>query len=242
VIPNSGFNAGQLLTTVNVIRYQRKKISIFYKQQKNNTSMRKFIVIALLLLVAAMCITAQEVQTADEAYAPEGEFFENADTFAFENTENNEINDNADNSENYENTEGQADEQQVLATDEKAEVLFTPTQQAASGNDEAVALMYASNDVYCFDSSNCVSKAQRQQKKCTSGVNKLALLLMTIFVGALGVNYFVTGYIGMGVGKLIVSICTWGAGATIWNLVDIIFIATSDIWNARDGCWMIDWS
>ena len=50
---------------------------------------------------------------------------------------------------------------------------------------------------------------------------KLVALLLAIFAGSLGVHRFYTGHIGTGV----VQIFTFG-GCGIWQLIDIIMIAT----------------
>ncbi|WP_296648102.1 NINE protein [Rhodoluna sp.] len=49
-------------------------------------------------------------------------------------------------------------------------------------------------------------------------------LLLSIFLGTLGVDRFYTGHIGLGVGKLL----TFG-GFGIWALIDIILYATRSV-------------
>lgn len=54
----------------------------------------------------------------------------------------------------------------------------------------------------------------------------LVTLLLAIFVGWLGVDRFYLGHIGLGVAKIIVCVVTCGFGGAIWQVVDIILIAT----------------
>lgn len=53
-----------------------------------------------------------------------------------------------------------------------------------------------------------------------SAKSYLTALLLSIFLGALGIDRFYTGHIGLGVGKLLT-----GGGCGIWALVDVILIA-----------------
>jgi TM2 domain-containing membrane protein YozV len=56
----------------------------------------------------------------------------------------------------------------------------------------------------------------------------LVALILSIFVGGLGVDRFYLGYIGLGVLKLI----TFG-GCGIWWLIDLILIATGKMTDAN---------
>jgi len=54
----------------------------------------------------------------------------------------------------------------------------------------------------------------------------LTTLLLSIFVGTLGVDRFYTGQVGLGIGKLLVTLFTCGWAGWIWWLIDVIAIAT----------------
>lgn len=56
----------------------------------------------------------------------------------------------------------------------------------------------------------------------------LAALLLSLFVGSLGVDRFYLGYIGLGILKLL----TLG-GCGIWSLIDFILIATDNMTDAK---------
>ena len=56
----------------------------------------------------------------------------------------------------------------------------------------------------------------------------LTALLLSIFLGQLGVDRFYMGYIGLGVLKLLT-----GGGCGIWWLVDVIMIATDKLQDAK---------
>ncbi len=60
----------------------------------------------------------------------------------------------------------------------------------------------------------------KRQKK-----NWITALLLSIFLGALGIDRFYMGYVGTGILKLLISIVTLGFASWIWWLIDLILIA-----------------
>ena len=57
----------------------------------------------------------------------------------------------------------------------------------------------------------------------------MVALLLSIFLGELGIDRFYLGYIGLGILKLLT-----GGGLGIWWLVDLILIATGKM-KTKDG-------
>jgi len=51
-------------------------------------------------------------------------------------------------------------------------------------------------------------------------------LLLSIFLGAIGVDRFYLGYVGTGILKLLITIFSLGILGWIWWLIDIILIAS----------------
>ena len=66
-------------------------------------------------------------------------------------------------------------------------------------------------------------------KKVQSGKKDkkwITALLLSIFLGYIGVDRFYMGYIGLGILKILVTIVTIGIGGFIWWFIDLILIAT----------------
>ncbi len=57
-------------------------------------------------------------------------------------------------------------------------------------------------------------------------VKWLIALLLSIFLGSLGVDRFYMGHVGLGILKLAITIVTLGFGAFVWWIIDVILIAT----------------
>lgn len=62
--------------------------------------------------------------------------------------------------------------------------------------------------------------------------NWLVALLLSIFLGTLGIDRFYLGHIGVGIAKLLLSWATFG----VWQLIDIVLIAIRKV-NTRDFYW-----
>jgi len=86
----------------------------------------------------------------------------------------------------------------------------------------------AKSNEYC---GNCGAPTDANAEVCIKcgtkissskeGKDWIAALILSIFVGEFGVDRFYTGYIGLGILKLL----TFG-GCGIWWLIDVILIAT----------------
>ena len=76
----------------------------------------------------------------------------------------------------------------------------------------------------------CVKCGVRLGKSAANaGKDWLVALLLSIFLGCLGVDRFYLGYIGLGILKLVTA-----GGFGIWWLIDVILIATNKL-NDSEG-------
>lgn len=75
----------------------------------------------------------------------------------------------------------------------------------------------------------CVNCGVKVMKPCEGHKEWIVALLLSVFLGHLGIDRFYLGYIGLGILKLI----TFG-GCGIWWLIDLILIAADQLKSA-DG-------
>jgi TM2 domain-containing membrane protein YozV len=68
---------------------------------------------------------------------------------------------------------------------------------------------------------------EAQPVTATSEKDWLTTLLLSIFLGGLGVDRFYVGSIGLGIAKLLTC-----GGVGVWSLIDIILVATGKM---KDG-------
>jgi len=77
---------------------------------------------------------------------------------------------------------------------------------------------------------NCGAPTNSEAEMCVKcgaklkGKDWLVALLLSIFLGYLGIDRFYLGYIGLGILKLLT-----GGGCGIWWLIDLILIATNKL-------------
>ena len=72
---------------------------------------------------------------------------------------------------------------------------------------------------------------QRTPEANTSSKNKMVALMLSVFLGWIGIDRFYLGYAGSGIAKM----CTFG-GLGIWWLIDILLIAAGSL-KPSDGNW-----
>lgn len=75
----------------------------------------------------------------------------------------------------------------------------------------------------------CVSCGVKIEKPKVEGEKEwIVALLLSVFLGSLGIDRFYLGYLGLGILKLITA-----GGCGIWWLIDLILIATNAMTDAE---------
>ena len=69
-----------------------------------------------------------------------------------------------------------------------------------------------------------LNEEQLQSIECISFKDPTTLLIISIFIGAFGVDRFMLGDVGLGVAKLLITIFTLFCLGWIWWLIDLFFI------------------
>jgi len=105
---------------------------------------------------------------------------------------------------------------------------LTATNQVPTTTAVATESTIAMTTIPIVEAFECVD-----EEDCPGGkrVSALTVLLLSIFVGTLGIGRCVAGYCCLGVLKGFTC-----GGCGIWWIVDIIFVATASLEHAQNGC------
>jgi hypothetical protein len=76
-------------------------------------------------------------------------------------------------------------------------------------------------DTLLLDAESGVSLQAKQVMGIFSDKQYIVALILSIFLGVLGIDRFYTGQVGAGIGKLLTA-----GGCGIWYIIDIILYAT----------------
>jgi len=85
------------------------------------------------------------------------------------------------------------------------------------------------------DAEICVKCGVRQKGKNDVGSKWLLLVLLSFFFGVFGVDRFYTGYIGLGILKLLTA-----GGCGVWALIDLILIVCGKFKDANGNLITMD--
>ena len=97
----------------------------------------------------------------------------------------------------------------------------TPAPANASGPAQSAAAQAAAP---AYTAPQPGAYAQPAYGVATPPKTFVATWLFSLFLGQLGIDRFYTGHAGLGVGKLLVTLFTFGFGGWVWQLVDLILL------------------
>ena len=83
--------------------------------------------------------------------------------------------------------------------------------------------------------TNDCNKSEVVPQESVSSKDWLTLLLLSIFLGTLGIDRFYVGKVKTGIFKLLISVCSLGMLAWIWWVIDVIYIACGRFRDSKGG-------
>lgn len=79
---------------------------------------------------------------------------------------------------------------------------------------------------YC---PNCGVEVAEGQAVCVNCGVALKPVVVALFLGGIGVHDFYLGYTKYGVIKIILAVCTFGIGSSIWAIIDLVRLLTDSL-------------
>ncbi|MEI8010906.1 MAG: TM2 domain-containing protein [Candidatus Omnitrophota bacterium] len=99
----------------------------------------------------------------------------------------------------------------------------------SGSNCSKCGVLITAGTAFCSKCGTAAAGLKANARGVQEGKSWIVVLLLSVFLGGLGVDRFYLGYTGLGILKLV----TFG-GCGIWYLVDLILIATNQLKDA-DG-------